>query len=83
MPNKLRRLSGKEVITILEKFGFTLNRIRGSHHMMERNISSQTQLISVLVHARKPLLPGTLKNIYRKASEYIPEVELRSHSYTD
>jgi predicted RNA binding protein YcfA (HicA-like mRNA interferase family) len=83
MPNKLRKLKGREVIAILEKFGFEVARIRGSHHVMQRMIDEQSQTIIVPVHARKPLTPGTLKNIYRLATEYISEDDLRPHFYTD
>ncbi len=83
MPSKLRRLSGRQVISILEKFGFEVARIRGSHHVLQRIMDGQTQSVSVPVHARKPLAPGTLKQIYRLAVEYIPEDELRPHFYTD
>ena len=83
MPNKLRKLRGREVIAILEKFGFEVARIRGSHYVMRRMIDEQTQTIIVPVHARKPLTPGTLKGIYRLATEYISEDELRSHFCSD
>jgi len=32
---KLRRLSGPEVIAILEKFGFIVTRVKGSHHRLK------------------------------------------------
>ena len=32
---KLRRLSGKDIVKILESLGFSVVRIRGSHHTYE------------------------------------------------
>jgi predicted RNA binding protein YcfA (HicA-like mRNA interferase family) len=76
-------LSGKEVIAILEQFGFQTARIRGSHHIMQRMVNNETQSVTVPAHTGKPLAPGTLKNIYRQAKAYLSEDELRSHFYTD
>jgi predicted RNA binding protein YcfA (HicA-like mRNA interferase family) len=83
MPKKLRKLSGKDVVTILEQFDFDTARIRGSHYVMKREVEGQTQTITVPVHGNKPLAPGTLKNIYRLAANYISDDELRPHFYTD
>ena len=83
MPNRLRRLSGKDVVAILESFGFVVVRIRGSHHMLRHETHGQFGTISVPVHAHRPLAPGTLKNIYRQTLEVIPDEELRPHFYTD
>ncbi len=83
MPNRLRRLSVKDVVIILESFGFVVVRIRGSHHMLRHEIHGQIRTISVPVHAHRPLAPGTLKNIYRQALEVIPDEELRPNFYTD
>jgi predicted RNA binding protein YcfA (HicA-like mRNA interferase family) len=83
MPSKLHRLSGKEVRGILEQFGFQLARVRGSHHIMQRVVEGQTQSVTVPVHTRRPLAPGTLKNIYRQAKDYVAEDDLHPHFYTD
>jgi predicted RNA binding protein YcfA (HicA-like mRNA interferase family) len=37
---KLRRLSGLEVIKILEAFGFEVVRVKGSHHVMQRTVKA-------------------------------------------
>lgn len=80
---KLRRLSGKQVIAILERFGFEAIRVRGSHYQMRRIVNDQEQLITVPVHRNEPLSIGTLRSIYRHACLYIPEPDLRPHFYTD
>lgn len=80
---KLRRLRGKDVLTILERFGFELVRITGSHHHMRRIVGEHRQNLNVPIHGSQPLKSGTLQSIYRQAKAYIPEEELRSHFYTD
>lgn len=80
---KLRRLDGKQLVVILERFGFQVVRIRGSHHNMRRVIDGQSQNLNIPMHGKKPLSTGTLRGIYRQALEFIPEEELRPHFYTD
>jgi predicted RNA binding protein YcfA (HicA-like mRNA interferase family) len=80
---KLRRLSGKQVIAILRRFGFEVIRIRGSHHQLQRVADDQEQLITVPVHRNEPLPIGTLRSIYRQACLYIPETDLYPLFYAD
>jgi predicted RNA binding protein YcfA (HicA-like mRNA interferase family) len=58
---KMPRLSGKEMVGFLQKQGFVVIRIRGSHHFMERG----DQRTSVPVHGNRPLKIGTLRSILR------------------
>jgi predicted RNA binding protein YcfA (HicA-like mRNA interferase family) len=80
---KLRRQNGKEVVAILQSFGFTVEYIRGSHHRLRRAVEGQNQSISVPVHGNKPLKVGTLKSIFRQACRYIDEKAIRPFFYTD
>lgn len=80
---KLRRLSGLDVIHILEQFGFRVVRIRGSHHILRRTVGDDIQTVNVPVHGSKQIGPGLLKRIYRGAGRYIPEEDLRSHFYSE
>jgi predicted RNA binding protein YcfA (HicA-like mRNA interferase family) len=80
---KLRRLSGVDIIKILESFGFEVIRIKGSHHKLRRIVGEQKQTLSIPVHGRKSVPTGTLRSIYRQASAYIPEDDLKTHFYTD
>ncbi|MBZ0291148.1 MAG: type II toxin-antitoxin system HicA family toxin [Anaerolineae bacterium] len=80
---KLRSLSGKQVVAILERLGFQVIRIKGSHHIMNRIAGGQTQRLNVPVHGNKPISPGTLRSIYRDARQYVAEEDLRPHFYTD
>lgn len=65
---KLRRLTGKEMLRFLERQGFSVVRIRGSHHVLERG-DVQT---SVPVHGSRNLKIGTLRKILRDI-EMTPE----------
>lgn len=81
--SKLRRLNGAEVIRLLEAFGFSVIRIRGSHHILRRVVDGSAQTLNVPVHGNKPLPTGTLRAIYRDACRYIADEELRPYFYTD
>jgi predicted RNA binding protein YcfA (HicA-like mRNA interferase family) len=84
---KLRRLSGQEVIRILAQFGFEVVRIKGSHHVLRRIITSEgkeeTQTVNVPVHGSQSLATGMLKRLYRDLQRYLPEEELHNSFYTD
>ncbi|MFN4179693.1 MAG: type II toxin-antitoxin system HicA family toxin [Armatimonadota bacterium] len=63
--SKLPRVSGKQVVAVLQRLGFRLQRIRGSHYFLhhpERDVT-----VSVPVHASKILAPKTLLNILKAA----------------
>jgi predicted RNA binding protein YcfA (HicA-like mRNA interferase family) len=78
---KLRRLSGHEVVGILQQFGFVLVSQRGSHMKLKRVAASETQVLTIPAHAE--LDTGTLRTILRQASRYLLESELKPHFYTD
>ena len=80
---KLRRLSGADVVGILEEFGFVVVRIRGSHHVMRRVIKGETQTVNVPVHGSKILGTGMLKRLYRDTSRYFSEDQLRDYFYAE
>ena len=79
---KLRRLSGAAVISILEGFGFVVHAQTGSHVKLRRYASSgEKQTLTIPLH--KELDTGTLRAIFRQASQYLPEDALRPHFFTD
>lgn len=81
MSPKLKALSGKEVIRILQEFGFQIERQRGSHVKMSRiSPTGEKQILTVPLH--KELDKGTLRAIFRQACRYIPEDQLAGHFYT-
>jgi predicted RNA binding protein YcfA (HicA-like mRNA interferase family) len=80
---RLHRLSGGEIIKILEGFGFEVISIKGSHHKLRRVVDEEKQTLHVPVHGRKTVATGTLHSIYKEACKYIPEDDLKPHFYTD
>ena len=80
---RLRRLSGPEIIRILENFGFEVVATRGSHHKLRRIVDGEKQTLHVPVHSNREIAAGTLRSIYRQASVYIPEDDLNPLFYTD
>jgi predicted RNA binding protein YcfA (HicA-like mRNA interferase family) len=80
---KLRRLTGNEVIKILESFGFSVIRIRGSHHRLMRVTPQGKQYLTVAVHGNKSVPLPTLSSIYKQASKYLPKEALDEFFFAD
>jgi predicted RNA binding protein YcfA (HicA-like mRNA interferase family) len=59
---RLPRLKGKDLVRILEKQGFVLERTRGSHALL-RHPDGRTTVVPV--HAGETLGPGLLRAILR------------------
>lgn len=79
---RLKTLSGRDVVRILEVFHFAVEGQRGSHVKLRRVLSDSTrQTLTIPLH--EELDRGTLRAIFRQACRYIPEDELRVHFYTD
>lgn len=62
---RLPQLSGREVISALQREGFVVDRITGSHHIMVKQ--GHRFNVSVPIHGSKPVNPFTLKNILKQA----------------
>ena len=77
---KLRRLAGRDVLTILHDFGFLQVSQRGSHVKLVREVAGTRQVLTIPLHTE--LDSGTLRAIFRQASRFISEEELRPHFYT-
>ena len=56
-------MNGKQAIKALEKHGFRIIRINGSHHMLTDGMHR----VTVPVHGTQDLKPGTLKSIEKQA----------------
>jgi predicted RNA binding protein YcfA (HicA-like mRNA interferase family) len=56
-------VSGKDFVKLLRKYGWILDRINGSHHIMRKNGMS----ISVPVHKNEDLKPGILNSLKNQA----------------
>ena len=57
--------SGREAVRALERLGFRLVRIEGSHHILAK--TGHPTVVVVPVHAKRTLKPGTLAGILRQA----------------
>ena len=62
---KLPRLSGKEVISILERLGFVSVRQKGSHLVLRKELEDGA--VGCVVPLHKELATGTLHGILRQA----------------
>lgn len=68
----MKSISGKELGKLLEKKGWELKRVHGSHHVYTKKSSNIR--ISVPIHGNKTLKIGLLKHIMKLAD--IEESEL-------
>jgi predicted RNA binding protein YcfA (HicA-like mRNA interferase family) len=71
--SKLPRISGKQLIKVLLKTGFSIIRIKGSHHFLQHNDGRCTV---VPVHSGEIIGLGLLHKILR-------DVELTNESLSD
>ena len=79
---RARVLSGRDVLKILRAFGFQEYDQRGSHVKLRRVLADgRKQTLTVPKHDE--IDRGTLHAIYRQASRFIPESELRAEFFTD
>ena len=60
MPDSLPAVPGAKVVRALERAGFTVARISGSHHVMRH---SDGRTVVVPVHVGRDIARGTLRNI--------------------
>jgi len=68
----VKAISGKEFAKLLERQGWVLRRIKGSHHIYVKE--GAPVRISVPIHGNKPLKIGLLKHFMKVAG--IDEGEL-------
>jgi predicted RNA binding protein YcfA (HicA-like mRNA interferase family) len=68
---ELPRVSGPQTVRALERAGFVVVRIKGSHQHLRR--PSGGPLVTVPCHGRKELKPKTLKSILRQAQMTVEE----------
>lgn len=77
---KLKNLSGKDVVSILNQFGFEVINQRGSHIKLRRMKEDSKQ--TLLIPNHKEIDTGTLRAIVRQAGRYIPVEDLNKHFYS-
>jgi predicted RNA binding protein YcfA (HicA-like mRNA interferase family) len=77
---RLRRLSARQILQILHAFGLSVVSIRGSHAKLRREVEGKPpQILTVPLH--REFAPGTVQAIFRQASRFVPEEELRTHFF--
>jgi predicted RNA binding protein YcfA (HicA-like mRNA interferase family) len=59
---RLKVVNGKDVLRALERAGFRLERVSGSHHVLRRPGVPGSKVI-VALHGARDLPPGTLRSI--------------------
>lgn len=68
----MKSLSGKDLARLLERNGWQLLRIQGSHHICGK--PNNVVRLSIPIHGNKPLKSGLQKHLLKSAG--IPEEEL-------
>lgn len=61
----MKRVSGREFTRVLERHGWKLLRVRGSHHIYGK--PGNPARISVPVHGNQPLKTGLLQHLLKLA----------------
>ncbi len=61
----MRPVTGKELAGLLERRGWTLLRIHGSHHIYGK--AGSVVRLSVPIHGKRPLKIGMLKHLLKMA----------------
>lgn len=61
----MKVVSGKQLCQVLEKHGWTLQRIRGSHHIY--GTPGNPAILSVPVHGNRDLKRGLLRQLMKDA----------------
>jgi len=69
---RLTGISGKSVLRALERAGFRLERVTGSHHVLRRPGVAGSKVILPL-HGAHDLPPGTLRNIISQSGLTVEE----------
>jgi predicted RNA binding protein YcfA (HicA-like mRNA interferase family) len=59
----MKSISGKALCKVVERLGWTLKRITGSHHIYSRD----GVILSIPVHGNRDLPKGTLRSIMKDA----------------
>jgi predicted RNA binding protein YcfA (HicA-like mRNA interferase family) len=61
----MKSLSGKDLSILLERNGWELARVHGSHHIYRK--AGSVVRISVLIHGNQPLKKGLLHHLLKVA----------------
>ena len=62
----MKTVSGKVLCRIIERYGWELKRVTGSHHIYAK--SGVSVILSIPVHGNRDLPKGTLKSLLKDAA---------------
>ncbi|MEW6034117.1 MAG: type II toxin-antitoxin system HicA family toxin [Chloroflexota bacterium] len=74
---RLPRLDGREVLQVLQRGGYLVTHVRGSHHYLRK--PNAPNLVVVPVHGNRTIPIGTLRSILRQARLTPEEFEALYH----
>jgi predicted RNA binding protein YcfA (HicA-like mRNA interferase family) len=80
MGQRLRVLSGSDVVKIFAMYGFTVHSQSGSHIKLRRVVSGVTETLIVPNHVEMRV--GTTKAVLNQGARYVGETELRKYFYS-
>lgn len=66
MSDKLPAPSGRDIIRALRRADFSVDRVKGSHHILVHR-TDKTRFVVVPVHGNRAVKRGTLANILKQA----------------
>jgi predicted RNA binding protein YcfA (HicA-like mRNA interferase family) len=72
MTGRLPAVNAKRVIRALERAGFVVDRIVGSHYVLAHR-NDPSRAVTVLYHGSRDLKAGTLRSIIKQAGLSIEE----------
>ena len=82
---RLKRLTSRDTLRILGRFGFEVVSVKGSHAKLVRvpleGNAGQKEILVVPMHRRMSV--GTIHAIYRQACQFIPEDDLREDFFSE
>ncbi|MEA5536167.1 type II toxin-antitoxin system HicA family toxin [Crocosphaera sp. XPORK-15E] len=61
----MKSISGKKLCKIIEKLGWQLKRVTGSHHIYTKE--NKDEILVIPIHGNRDLPVGTLKKIMKDA----------------
>lgn len=61
----MKSVSGAKLAKVLEKYGWTLLRVKGSHHVYGK--TGKIERISIPIHGNQPLKIGLLRHLLKVA----------------
>jgi predicted RNA binding protein YcfA (HicA-like mRNA interferase family) len=70
MPS-LPSVTGDEVVAAFSQIGFSVVRVKGSHHIMKKE--GYRTVLSVPVHGARKVKPGTLRSLIQDAGISVDE----------